>query len=277
MPIFMDRHNLRGMTAADIAAAHSADLKLQDKYSVKFLTYWFDEARATGFCLIDAPDKAAALHVHRVSHGNVATDIINVDLSAVEAFLGRIADPAASEPEAPHMDSAFRAVMFTDIVDSTAMTARLGDVRSVEMVRAHDAMVRRALRDADGHEVKHTGDGIMASFHGGDAAVNCACAIQHAFSDFNRDSAEKLQVRIGMHSGEPVEDSNDLFGATVQMAARLCQAAAPEAIVITEEMRNRLEGNFTFRALGDRRLKGFAEPVALFEIDWRGAGRPGGA
>src|SRR5215208_4416113 len=101
--------------------------------------------------------------------------------------------------------------MFTDIVDSTGMTARLGDARSVEMVRAHDAMVRRALKDRRGREVKHTGDGIMASFDDTNAAVQCARAIQQAFDAFNLASKEKLRVRIGLDVGEPV-DSNDLFG-----------------------------------------------------------------
>lgn len=272
MPIFMDRHNLAGLTAADVAEAHSQDLKLQDKHSVKFLTYWFDESRGTGFCLVDAPDKASALRVHHESHGNVATDIINVDLSAVEAFLGRIGGPhAEARAGSTGIDSALRAVMFTDIVDSTGMTARLGDRRSVEMVRAHDAMVRRALRDAHGHEVKHTGDGIMASFHEAGAALGCACTIQRAFADFNRNSLEQLRVRIGLHSGEPVEDSNDLFGATVQMAARLCQIARPETIVVTDEMRGQVADAFAFRELGRHHLKGFVDPVSLFEVDWQSA------
>ncbi len=76
--------------------------------------------------------------------------------------------------------------MFTDIVDSTGMTARLGDIRSVEMVRTHDSMVRRALSDAGGHEIKHTGDGIMASFDEVVAAVTSTRAIQRSFESFNR-------------------------------------------------------------------------------------------
>ena len=56
MPIFLDRHDIKGLTAADIAEAHRKDLEAQDKYGVRFLTYWFDQHRASGFCLIDAPD-----------------------------------------------------------------------------------------------------------------------------------------------------------------------------------------------------------------------------
>ncbi len=270
MPIFVDRHDLSGLTSADIAEAHRQDLEVQEKYGVQFLTYWFDAKRGSGFCLIDAPDKDTAMRVHHEAHGDVAIDVIEVDLSAVEAFLGRVADPAPSPSDAsPKPDSAFRAVMFTDIVDSTAMIERLGDARSVEMVRAHDAMVRRALEDARGREVKHTGDGIMASFDDVAAAVRCARSIQAAFEAFNLASAEKLRVRIGIHAGEPLEDSNDLFGTTVNMAARLCDKAKAETIVVSDTVRDLVSADFTFKDLGTQALKGFTKPITLCEVAWR--------
>jgi len=270
MPIFLDRHDVRGLTAAEIAEAHRKDLEIQDAYGVRFLTYWFDEAQGTNFCLIDAPDIDTAMHVHAEAHGDVAIDVIEVDLSAVEAFLGRISDPPSLLPGQPlDSDPAFRAVMFTDIVDSTGMTARLGDARAVEMVRAHDAMVRRALRDAKGREVKHTGDGIMASFDDVTASIDCACAILRAFEAFNMASDEPLRVRIGVHAGEPVEDSNDLFGVTVQMAARLCQDAAPESVLISETVRRVLGDAARVIAAGTRTFKGFSEPAPVYEVAWR--------
>jgi len=270
MAIFLDRHALKGVTAADIAEAHRKDLEVQTRYGVRFLTYWFDEARGTTFCLIDAPSIETAMRVHREAHGDVATDVIEVDLSAVEAFLGRVSDPAPAGAKSAHAhDPAFRAIMFTDIVDSTGMTARLGDMRAVEMVRAHDALVRRALKDKSGREVKHTGDGIMASFADVGAAVECARAIQQAFAAFNLASREKLRVRIGLDAGEPLEDSNDLFGATVQRAARLCQSADPDAILVSEAVRARLSGRFELAAFGRRRLKGIADPATLYEVVWR--------
>src|SRR5436190_1508878 len=130
MPIFMDRHNIEGETAAGIAEAHRRDLEIQDRYGVKFLTYWFDQDRGTTFCLIDAPNAESARQVHEAAHGAIAEDIIPVDLSAVEAFLGRIGDPPPAEPIS---EPGFRAIMFTDIVDSTGLTARLGDVSGLGM------------------------------------------------------------------------------------------------------------------------------------------------
>jgi class 3 adenylate cyclase len=270
MPIFLDRHDLSGLTATDIAEAHRKDLEVQERYGVRFLTYWFDEARGTGFCLIDAPNIATAMRVHDEAHGDVAKDVIEVDLSAVEAFLGRVSDPPSNGPDARvNFDAAVRAIMFTDIVDSTAMTARLGDARAVEMVRAHDAIVRRALKDSRGREVKHTGDGIMASLDDANAAVQCARAIQHGFDAFNLASKEKLHVRIGVDVGEPVADSNDLFGSTVQTAARLCQAAEPDAILVSGAVRDAISDTSKLRELAPRSLKGLARLVSVYSVQCR--------
>lgn len=269
MPIFLDRHDLRGLTAADIADAHRHDLETQGRYGVRFLTYWFDAARGSGFCLIDAPDPEAAQRVHREAHGGSASDVIEVDLAAVEAFLGRVGDPP--DPgvlAAPGGDPAFRAILFTDIVGSTAMTARLGDVRAVEMVRAHDALVRRALREASGREVKHLGDGIMAAFPDAGLAVGCARAIQQAFEAFNLASAERLEVRIGLDAGEPVADGDDLFGATVQMAARLCQEAEPGTILASPAVHALAAARHLMTEAGSHALKGFAAPVTAYLVRW---------
>jgi class 3 adenylate cyclase len=275
LPIFLDRHDLSGLTAADIAEAHRKDLEVQSRYGVKFLTYWFDEARGTGFCLIDAPDIDTAMKVHDEAHGDVAKHVIPVELSAVQAFLGRIADPEPPSPSGTAtMDKAFRAIMFTDIVDSTGLTSRLGNELAVEMVRAHDAMVRGALADHNGRVVKHTGDGIMASFEDVSAAVQSSAAIQKAFADFNAVSEQKLQVKIGIDVGEPVADSNDLFGTTVQMAARLCQAADAEGILVSKAVHDGVYSRFSLRGLGSRRFKGFENPVPIYEVHWRSA--PGG-
>lgn len=276
MPIYLDRHELEGLTAADVAEAHRRDLAVQDAYGVRFLTYWFDERRGGAFCLVEAPSIEQVRAVHEEAHGAIANHIIEVQLAAVEAFLGRIADPPPAAGRAPGgaapaapVDSALRAVLFTDIVDSTGMTTRLGDVGALEMVRAHDAIVRRALAAGAGREVKHLGDGIMAVFDDVAAAVATACRIQRAFAAFNDGNREPLRVRIGIHAGEPVEDSNDLFGSTVQIAARICAAAAAEQILVSETVRGLIADVLRLEALGHRHLKGFSTAIGLFDVAWR--------
>jgi len=273
MAIFMDRHDLAGTTAADVAEAHRKDLDIQDQYGVKFLTYWFDQRRGTAFCLMEAPDMETAQCVHREAHGLVAGEVVEVSLSAVEAFLGRIHDPEAVPGQSSaEIDSGHRAILFTDIVGSTEMTSRLGDRMATELVRAHDAVVRRCLGQSAGREVKHTGDGIMAAFASITAAVDCAIAIQQGFERYNGGNPEPIHVRIGLDCGEPVEDSNDLFGSTVQLAARLCAAASADQVLVSEGIFREYGAADLFTHATRRRLKGFSKPVLVFQCDWTKAG-----
>jgi len=264
MPIFLDRHDVGEASADDIAKLHIRDLEVQDKYGVKFLTYWYDAERRTTFCLLDAPDKATADKVHAEAHGHVANEMVAVDLSAVEAFLGRIQDPPFAKTM-PINDPAFRAIMFTDMVGSTEMTAQLGDRMAVELLKAHDAIIRRSLERHGGTEVKHLGDGIMASFADVPASVACAMKIQEAFASFNESSETPIRVRIGIHSGEPIEESHDLFGSVVQKASRICNVAQANAILVSKEVRDACSGvDLEFELSGTEVLKGFSEPVQLF-------------
>ena len=271
MPIFMDRHDMRGAKAEEVAEAHRRDVDIQDRHGVKYMAYWFDEDSGSAFCLVHAPDAATAERVHREAHGEIANAIIPVDLLTVEAFLGRISDPrAAPGAAAPAVDPGLRAVMFTDIVGSTEMTARLGDRAALELVRAHDALVRRGLETYGGREVKHTGDGIMASFDTVTNAVRTAADIQRRFAAYNADASESISVRIGIDAGEPVTERNDLFGSTVQLASRLCSEAEANGIVVSGFVRNLCkEDAARFVALGERRLKGFTENAQLFRLEWR--------
>ena len=264
MPIFLDRHDVVESSAEEVAKLHLKDLEAQGKYGVKFLTYWYDAERRTTFCLVDAPDKETADKVHAEAHGHVANQMIAVDLSAVEAFLGRIQDPPSVKTR-PIDDSAFRAIMFTDMVGSTEMTAQLGDTMAVELLRAHDAIIRRCLEHHRGSEVKHLGDGIMASFVDVPASVACAIEIQEEFASYNEISETPIRVRIGIHAGEPVEEGDDLFGSAVQMAARICDIAQADAILVSREVSDACAGvDLKFAPAGSETLKGFSEPVQLF-------------
>ena len=264
MPIFLDRHDVVEFSAEEVAKLHVKDLEIQDQYGVKFLTYWYDAERRTTFCLVDAPDKEIADKVHAEAHGHVANEMIAVDLSAVEAFLGRVQDPPSARAM-PIDDSAFRAIMFTDMVGSTEMTAQLGDAMSLELLRAHDAIIRRCLERYRGSEVKHLGDGIMASFDNAPESVACAIGIQEEFASYNAKSETPIHVRIGIHAGEPVADRDDLFGSAVQMAARICDIAQADAILVSREVRDACAGaDLVFEPTSSETLKGFSEAVQLF-------------
>ncbi len=266
MPLFMDRHEAPGATAEDLAAAHAADVGVQQEHGVRYLTYWFDPEAGAVFCLAEGPDKAAVEAVHRDAHGMLATSIIEVQPGPVDLFLGP--RPAHPVGEA-YVDSAVRAVLFTDICGSTELTQRLGDELGTALVREHDTIVRAALAAHGGREVKHTGDGIMASFQSVSASVDAARVIQRALADRNREADTPVDVRIGISAGEPVTDGEDLFGAAVQLAARLCGCGAPGSITTSVAVRELCIGK-TLQFDGGRAeaLKGFAQPVTVFGVDW---------
>ena len=268
MPIYMDRHYVEGATKHTVALAHEKDLQLQDKYNVNFLTYWFDESRSTAFCLVSAPDKEAVNKTHAEAHGMIPNEVIEVDPSVVEAFLGRIKDPAPAENSGVAVEPGFRVIMFTDLKDSTAMTLRLGEARALHLLHVHNAMTRNALKDFDGREVKHTGDGLMASFISIKDAVRCAIAIQQAFMAYNESNPETpMYVRIGLSAGEPVEDENDLFGTAVNLAARTCAHAEPGRILATQVVHDQYPGErYLFSDIGEITPKGFDDPIRMYDI-----------
>src|SRR5680860_417706 len=118
MPIFMDRHVVsEAVTAEIVAQIHQEDLKIQHKYDCRGLTYWFDDARKTAFCLIEAPDRNAIVEMHHHAHGNVPHQIIAVDKTIVESFLGRIEDPEKAQNTNLNIinDPAFRTIMMVTI------------------------------------------------------------------------------------------------------------------------------------------------------------------
>ena len=124
MPVYMDRHDLYGTTARAVEDAHMKDLKLQSMYGVHMLTYWFDEESGSTFCLVDAPAAERVRQLHAEALGSIPNKIVEVNPETVKAFLGRIVDtippagfPAGSSESAA--DSAFRAIMFTDMKGST--------------------------------------------------------------------------------------------------------------------------------------------------------------
>jgi class 3 adenylate cyclase len=281
MPLYMDIHEIHGATPEDVAKAHAADLEAQEKYGVQYLKYWVNESQGKVFCLVDAPNAEAASCVHREAHGMVAEKIIQVQPELAEGFFGAAETNAAGAVVVPgggadERDPGIRTILFTDIVESTTLTQTLGDEAAMGMLDLHNTIVRNALSDLGGREVKHTGDGIMASFVSAAAAVKCATQIQRDLAkhvENRRDRAVK--VRIGAAAGEPVEQHHDLFGCTVQLAARLCSHASPEQILVSNAIAELCLGKgFSFQDVGEVVLKGFDRPVRAHAVVWAGDSAP---
>ena len=238
-------------------------------------------------------------------------------LAAIHEFLG---DEAGSEMESElPQTQAPVTILFTDMETSTALTQRLGDAKAQELVRAHNTIVRDALKAHRGREIKHTGDGIMASFASATQALECAVAIQRAVEERNRDvgahghapldhrgrtttlpahpealegraephpsahasrasaradsgvdaSTEPIAVRIGLNAGEPIAEEKDLFGTAVQLAARIRDLAQPRQILASDVVRQLAAGKgFLFADQGETVLRGFEDPVRIYEVRW---------
>jgi len=195
---------------------------------------------------------------------------LTVDPSQVLTAIRNFLDEAEAESEAVESQPApggLVTILFTDMESSTALTQRLGDAKAQELVRAHNTIVRDALKTHGGSEIKHTGDGIMASFLTASGALECAIAIQRAVEG---QADTPLRVRIGLNAGEPVAEEQDLFGASVQLAKRVCDHAEPGQIVASNVVRELAAGKgFLFSDLGDVVPKGFEDPVRLYEVRWR--------
>jgi class 3 adenylate cyclase len=270
MPMFMDRHEAVDVSAVDAYAAHLLDLEVQKKYGARYLTYWLDEERSVGFCLVDAPSRDAAEAVHREAHGMVANEIIEVTADAVRDYLGRIADPMGTSSAQPITESAFRTILFTDIAESTRHTLAVGDAGHMAVLHEHNDIVRQALKEHKGSEIKHTGDGIMASFASATGALESATLIQRSLVKHQAAEDETaLRVRIGLNAGEPVCEGGDLFGAAVQLARRICDHAEPGSIFTSNVVRELCIGKpYRFTDRGEALLKGFDTPVRVHELHW---------
>src|SRR4030067_1064051 len=121
---------------------------------------------------------------------------------------------------------------------STNLPQPMGDAATMRVIRTHNAIIRGALADLGGREVKHTGDGMMASFASVTRAVECSIAILRKFDAHNRENPDMpIRVRIGAAAGEPVEEGQDLFGAAVQLGSRICDCAEPGPVLVSNVVR----------------------------------------
>lgn len=161
------------------------------------------------------------------------------------------------------------AILFTDLVGSTALSDRLGDEAAEALRRAHHDVLREAIADHEGEEVKSTGDGVMAVFPSAADAVGCAVAMQQGIHRANRPGSE-LALRVGIHVGEPIAHEADYYGTSVNVAHRLCEQAPGGAIHVSDVVRALTAGRpgVELRPLGPRSLRGIAEPLTAFEVVW---------
>ncbi|HUC59093.1 MAG TPA: AAA family ATPase [Streptosporangiaceae bacterium] len=161
-------------------------------------------------------------------------------------------------------------VLITDLVGSTALEARAGAVVAHAIRLEYFGLIREAMEDTGGREVKNTGDGLIAVFESATAGVSCAASVQQRFEERNRTARERLLVKIGLSTGDAtLAEDGDYFGMPVIEAARLCDRCAGGQILANELVAHIAGGRgHSFKAMGALELKGLPEPLPAAEVGW---------
>jgi len=241
----MDRHDLSGATAKDVAQAHQEDLKIQEQYGCKGLTYWFDEERGAAFCLVEAPTMDSVKEMHNRAHGLVPHQIIEVDSNIVETFLGRIHDP---KPESNIDESglliindpAFRAIIALEIEGIELLNYQYNNQTSKKFKLSYSQLIKDVLSQFNGKQVEHVKDGLLVSFDSISNALSAVLEIQMKFKILVVKLGVKLQSQIGLSAGVPVTDDKDFFGDTIHESMRLCKTARDGQIMVSSSISNYL-------------------------------------
>lgn len=160
------------------------------------------------------------------------------------------------------------AVLFADLVGSTQLYQRVGDSTAFEVVDRSIRAMRIAVETKRGRVVKHTGDGLMAVFRDADSAADATLAIHLAIKELPSPAEQRLAVRIGFHFGGVVASGTDVFGDTVNFAARLAELASPGKAITSSETARRLgpEWRSVLHSLPPRVIRGVTRPVELCEL-----------
>ncbi|WP_353826840.1 alpha/beta fold hydrolase [Agromyces sp. SYSU T0242] len=159
--------------------------------------------------------------------------------------------------------------VFTDIVDSTAGLARMGDEQWRNVLAGHDRALRASIARYGGREANTTGDGVVATF------ALPSSALQYAAEATTAAAGLGLTIRVGMHAGEVITRDGALIGMAVHAAARICALAAPGRVLVSEAVRLLVMGSpleFAFEDAGERTLKGVP---GTWHLWWLGPGRAG--
>jgi class 3 adenylate cyclase len=179
-----------------------------------------------------------------------------------EAIIGEIEEFLTGARAEREPDRMLATVLFTDIVDSTRRAAEMGDRGWRFLLGRHDALFRRALERHRGREIKHTGDGFMATFDGPARAIRCAASLSEAMGTLG------LEVRAGLHTGELEVMNGDLGGLAVHIAARVMERAGPCEVLVSSTVRDLVVGSgLAFQDRGAHELKGVPGEWRLFAVD----------
>jgi class 3 adenylate cyclase len=209
---------------------------------------------------------AVQVHVSLPASGQAEGQSYPTSIQAIAADVSS-ERPALAEHAAP---DGTVTLMFTDIENSTNITERLGDLRWMEVLRWHNAVIRERVREHGCFEVKSQGDGFMIACQSARRALNCATAVQRDLASRNLGEDEPIRVRMGLHTGEVLKDADDFFGKHVILASRIAGMARGGEILVSSLLRELTEsaGDLRFGGPREVELKGLSGRYQIHEVLW---------
>jgi AraC-like DNA-binding protein len=236
MPIYMDRHDVsEAVTAEHVAELHQRDLKIQDQFGCRGLTYWFDDKRKTAFCLIEAPDEKTLENMHNKAHGQIPNSIIEVDAGIVESFLGRIEDPVKSQKNVLNIidEPAFRTIMVMKIHELAVQ--KKDSILFKDLLSKFNAALPGILDNYAVKVVKQARHHYLVSFNSVSNAVRAAIDLNALFKKFSGEiNTTNHLLKIGISAGPPVTEKKSIFEDTIKSAERMCAFINGDIIVSSE-------------------------------------------
>jgi len=280
MPVYMDLHIVPGVSAKMAAEAHREDHKVQDEFGCRCMTYWVDEQRGRAFCLIEAPNKEAINKMHNKAYGAKPIEIIEVQSSVVEAFLGRIQDPETiidlSNPDLKIFnDPAFRVILVTKILDSKLLEFKVGKDKCHKLLSLLKNVVEKQIKKYGGNEAISRKDSIVSSFTSSFQAVKCALAIKEDLVEVSK----LIELNIGLHAGNPLESEGKFFGEVVDFGKFLCTLCKEGEIITSPIIQNLYQYEYqkimddqsTFRSIDETSERFLEAIIKVLSKQWSDA------
>ena len=195
---------------------------------------------------------------------NARFALVENEMEFVAAILDFLAEPGAPAEPAPEPPQGTAVILFADIVDSTALTERMGDAAFRGKARELDTALRAVIRECQGTPVegKLVGDGLMAVFTSAREAIEAALRCGKAGSDGG------LPLHLGIHAGDVIWEANNVYGGAVNIAARISGLSAPGEVLVSETVRSlaRTSAGVRFEDRGEHELKGVSDPVRVWAV-----------
>jgi AraC-like DNA-binding protein len=224
MPLFMDFHQLEGITLAEVRDAHIADVLIQDKYGVKYHQFWINEKAGTVFCLMEGPDKESCELVHREAHGNVACKIVEVESGFYQLMMGKdyVINEGVVLNKDGSKDPGFRNVLAIRILEFPFNQNAI-----VELLK----FISGKILTFHGRKINGKNEeNLLCTFDSASNALSCAVEVQKIFSNSKYPA---LVGKMGLASGQPVTKNDDLFGDTIELACMLSNIAGEREILLS--------------------------------------------